>query len=197
MPAVKQFDENQALEKAMLTFWEKGFNATSMQDLVDTMGIQRGSLYSTYGDKQKLFMRALKFYNQNFRQQPMAIVEANNTPYQTIAQWFQLALSVNINENQPKGCLIANTAMEMYQSDEEIADFLNSCQQDILAFFERNLRAARDQGEIEDRIDPDATSKRLMATLFGMFVMARGGVEADHLQKIVDSTLSSLRKTST
>ena len=194
MPAVKQFDETEALEKAMLTFWERGFNATSMQDLVDAMGIQRGSLYATFGDKQKLFMSALKFYNTHYRQAPMAMVEAEFSPLETIDQWFQLAVSINDQEKNPKGCLIANTALEMSQHDEEVATFLNACQDDIIAFFERNLSAAKDSKELAAHLNVDATAKRLMATLFGMFVLSRGGFKVNDLTQIATSTLASLPK---
>ncbi|MEM8908570.1 MAG: helix-turn-helix domain-containing protein, partial [Bacteroidota bacterium] len=64
MPRIKQFDEQQALEQAMELFWEKGFHATSMQDLVSRLGINRASLYDTFGGKQALFDRALALYRQ-------------------------------------------------------------------------------------------------------------------------------------
>ena len=65
MPRAKCFDRNDALEKAMKAFWSRGYEATSMQDLVDCMGINRGSLYNTFGGKHELFLEALDHYGQN------------------------------------------------------------------------------------------------------------------------------------
>jgi TetR/AcrR family transcriptional repressor of nem operon len=64
MPRVKLFDENEVLNKAMNLFWKQGYSATSIQDLVSHLGINRASLYDTYGDKEKLFFRAFEFYRK-------------------------------------------------------------------------------------------------------------------------------------
>jgi len=80
MPAEKQFDVDKVLDKAMQAFWLRGYEATSMQDLVDCTGVNRGSLYATYGDKHTLFLAALRMYDDTLRKKMLAELEARFAP---------------------------------------------------------------------------------------------------------------------
>ena len=80
MPWKKQFDADSVLDKAMQAFWARGYDATSMQDLVDCTGINRGSLYATYGDKHTLFVAALRMYDEKIRRQLLSDFEGASKP---------------------------------------------------------------------------------------------------------------------
>lgn len=82
MPWAKYFDETEALEKAIRAFWAHGYEATSMQDLLDCTGVNRGSLYATYGDKRTLFLAALRMYDNKMRRELRADLAARNTPHE-------------------------------------------------------------------------------------------------------------------
>src|SRR3989337_2583926 len=88
MPWDKNFDVRETLEKAMQTFWARGYEATSMQDLVDCTGINRGSLYATYGDKRALFVAALHRYIEWMRDELLADIAARHGPREAIRQSF-------------------------------------------------------------------------------------------------------------
>ena len=75
MPWERQFDANEVLDKAMQAFWSRGYEATSMQALVETTGVNRASLYATYGDKHALFLAALRMYDDTLRQRRLAELE--------------------------------------------------------------------------------------------------------------------------
>ena len=89
MPWEKQFDVKETLSKAMEAFWARGFVATSMQDLVDTMGINRASIYSTYGDKRTLFIQALTHYDDTYRRALLNQIRTENTPRNAIMALFE------------------------------------------------------------------------------------------------------------
>ena len=89
MPWEKQFNVDDVLDKAMRTFWSRGYEATSVQDLVECTGINRGSLYATYGDKRELFLASLRHYDQNVRQALVKGLERECGPREAIRRLFQ------------------------------------------------------------------------------------------------------------
>lgn len=190
MPASKRFDVEDTLAKAMAAFWQKGYEATSMQDLLDHMGINRGSLYNTYGDKQKLFLSALDYYTRNFRNRPMAQVEERYPPRQAIETWLHMAVSFALAN--PRGCMIVNTALECVPHEQAIAGYVCEAQDHMQAFFERSVRAGQEQGTITRNRSARELADSLLASLLGMFVIARGRPEKEKLQGIIRGAISQL-----
>src|SRR3954468_21430170 len=108
MARSKDFDEQEVLNKAVSLFWLKGYNGTSMQDLVDTLGISRSSLYDTYVDKHTLYLKALAFYRLTWGDQLNDIVAQTASAKQAIKQLLQLITSNLLNDEQHKGCFMVN-----------------------------------------------------------------------------------------
>ncbi|MFD1901568.1 TetR/AcrR family transcriptional regulator [Enterococcus termitis] len=118
MGRVKEFDEQIVLEKAMQLFWEKGYEKTSMQDLVDYMGIHRRSIYDTFGDKHELFLKSLDCYERRLN----GIINQQVTQKMTIHEQLEtlFLITLSVNDENPKGCLIVNTATELSLLDRAI-----------------------------------------------------------------------------
>jgi len=133
VPWEKQFDVDEVLDKAMRIFWNRGYEATSMQDLVDSTGINRGSLYSTYRDKHALFLAALRRYAETIHHRLLVDLESTYGPREAIRQSF-LAFAEKMSEGGNCGCFLTNTALELAAHDPE-ARMRPSNDQSLLTLF--------------------------------------------------------------
>src|SRR5579859_2950589 len=120
MAGVKQFDRKDVLESALAIFWSRGYEATSIQALVDATGVNRGSLYGTFGDKQGLFLAVIDHYLETVATAMMAEL-AKPDPRKAIEGMFAALLRRNSDPNFPRGCLITNTSLECPISGNTIA----------------------------------------------------------------------------
>ena len=120
MPRTKAFDPDTALQKAMQVFWERGYDATSIEDLVQTMGINRFSLYSTFGDKHQLFVAVLERYCATIVADLMAELE-QAAGLVAIRRFFMRLVDVFASAQGWRGCLITNTAVELAPHDPQAA----------------------------------------------------------------------------
>jgi TetR/AcrR family transcriptional regulator, transcriptional repressor for nem operon len=192
MPWEKQFDVNEVLDKAMQAFWSRGYAATSMQDLVDCTGINRGSLYSTYRDKHELFLAALRMYDNTLRGKRLADLESRYGPREAIRQLF-LAFTLQVSEKGGnRGCFLTNTALELAAHDPEARDVVAHAQKEMEAFFARMIRKGKGQGEVAPHVKPAETASGLLASLIGLVVLTRSRPERALLRTIVDDAVRRL-----
>src|SRR5262245_53912189 len=112
MARPKEFDPDQALRAAMQRFWERGFEATSLQDLTDCTGVQKTSLYATYGDKRELFLKALGQYQADSFERSRQRLEADGSPVAAIRAFMaEVVKSASSDQGCKRGCLFVNTAI--------------------------------------------------------------------------------------
>lgn len=197
MPLVKQFDVDVALGKAMRCFWHNGFEATSVQDLVDVTGVNRGSLYATWGDKRGLFIKSLKTYDRDVRATSMRAAVINHAPLDAIVAILSTFSLTHSGANAHDGCLLANTALELAAHDPEVQTIVAAGQRAAESVFASLLEAARVAGDLPPDIDVTAAARRLLATLVGLSVLVRSRPEPALLDSIIKDAISSLRPTKT
>ena len=173
MPWEKSFDEEAALEKAMLVFWEKGFEPASIADLIEGTGINRGSLYNAFGGKQKLFVKALKKYDR-YRQDTLARLEALDDPKKAITALFDDVVTKAVTDQDRKGCFLFNTALEIGSHDKEVKEIVSNGIRENEAFFRRSIEVGQARGVFRKDLDPGATAKTLLALIVGIRVLGRG-----------------------
>lgn len=190
MPWEKQFDKQAALDQALQTFWSRGYEATSMQDLVDCMGVNRGSLYATFGDKRTLFIAALGAYDER-RRRMLAEFEARFPPKEAIRQVF-LAFTGSLEESGNRGCFLTNTALELAAHDDEIRRLVAEGQADVESYFARMVRKGEADGSIASGLKPGETARALLASLLGVLVLVRSRPEQALLKSIVDDAVRRL-----
>src|ERR1700749_3312923 len=106
MARTKDFDENEVLKKAVCLFWDKGYNGTSMQDLVEGLGISRSSLYDTFGDKHQLYLKALQSYKQAEASKRDQILDGSLPAKDSIRQLMDLTILEMIRDKQHKACFL-------------------------------------------------------------------------------------------
>ncbi len=192
MPWEKSFNIDKTLDNAMRMFWSRGFEATSMQDLIQGMGINRGSLYDTYGDKRSLFISALKHYDSGYRKARLAELEREYTPKRAIKALFLDWIDIVMTDADRRGCFLTNTALELSAHDAEIAAIVATSQKETEQFFRRQTKRGQSIGEIDQNLDATHTARLLLAALIGLLVLARSRPERALLKSIANSAMDSL-----
>lgn len=192
MARTKDFDEEEVLDKAMNLFWDKGYNGTSMQDLVDGLGISRSSLYDTFGDKHSLFIRALENYRQNAGKQMSELIA--NSPSAKAAVRTMLDNNVNelVKDKQHKGCFLVNASVEMASHDPEVSAML--CQNDsqVEGYFYEAIRKGQESGEISEQKDARALARFILNAIKGIRVTAKSVSDRKMFEDIIDLAMSVL-----
>ena len=189
MARPREFDRDVVLDRAIDMFWKRGYDRTSVQDLVETMGIQRGSLYAAFGDKQQLFLEALDRYEERFYLRMAAILSEPLPARERIAKIFRDVVLDCACESGTRGCFITNTAVALSEGDEETASRVRTNLRRVEDAFAGALTHAE---EISGRHEPRALARFLTNSLQGLRVLSRCCVDVNMLQDVVDVTLSVL-----
>lgn len=192
MPWEKNFDLDATLTRAMQTFWAHGYEATSMQDLVAATGVNRASIYATYGDKRALFLTALRKYDGEIRRRMLAELAETKTPAEAIAAVFDKFISQTSVPQGNWGCFLVNTALELAAHDGEIAELVNAAHDEIEAFFLAMIRKGQQSGAFAADRDAEALAHQALASLLGMLVMIRSRPREEFLTAVRDGFLNSL-----
>ena len=167
MAGVKQFDRNEALDRAMAAFWTRGYEATSIDDLVEATGIGRGSLYGTFGDKRQLFLAALDRYWNTVGMEMFAELSDPDARH-AIERMFDALIRRASNPKFPRGCLFTNTSLECPTCGDEIARKIaeNMGQQETAIY--QVLRKAQADGTLSQTQDARALARFFLGVAWGI-----------------------------
>ncbi len=175
MPRQKQYDPNVVVERAMNVFWEKGYEATSVQDLVDATGINRFSMYQAFGDKRGLFLRALEHYFRRVLPQILHLSEDAAGGVTTIRRYFEALETTIMSPLGHRGCFGQNTGIELAHRDDAALEPLNSMYAELNRNFERALETARTRSDIKPGTPVAEIARFLVTVAQGMILMAKTG----------------------
>ncbi|TAJ08421.1 MAG: TetR/AcrR family transcriptional regulator [Nitrospirae bacterium] len=192
MARPKEFDPDQALDRATEVFWRRGYEATSIEDLTTAMGINRGSLYDTFGGKQKLFLACMDRYCHGTVASRLSMLNHPGSALETIRTFIQMMLELGLSYPERKGCLIANTVMELGPREQEIGNRTAKAMGDLEETFFKTLTRAKAQGELRSGKDPRSLARFLTTMMQGVIVMLKAGTPADALRDTVRTGLSVL-----
>jgi TetR/AcrR family transcriptional repressor of nem operon len=192
MPWEKQFNVDETLTRAMEAFWAHGYEATSMRDLVDATGVNRASLYATYGDKRELFLSALRKYDEEVRQRTLSDLSQNLAPADAIRAIFDKVIDQTCRTNANWGCFMVNTALELAAHDVQIAQMVNQAQDGAEAFFLATIRKGQASRDFNPEGDAERLARQALAAFLGLLVMVRSRPDAAHLVAVRDGVLASL-----
>jgi TetR/AcrR family transcriptional regulator, transcriptional repressor for nem operon len=192
MARTKNFSEEEVLDKAVKLFWEKGYNATSANDLVEQLGLSRSSLYDTYGDKRTLFIQSLNRYRSEFVKAMITMIGASTDIKTTIKDIFKLATDQDITDKIPKGCFMVNSAIELSAHDSEVAEIVAQNQRDIENSFEKAILKGQAAGTISDRHDGKSLATFLFNSLSGIRVAMKYNKSRNAFDQIININLSIL-----
>lgn len=193
MARTKEFNEMEVLDKAIDLFWFKGYNGASMQDVVDSLGLSRSSIYDTFGDKHQLYIAALEQYRKQAAGGLINMVNQSSNPLQTIQQLFEMLSNDSLNAICSKGCFMTNSTIELAPHDPQIHKIVQDNMQDIEEAFYNLVKKGQDLGEITNKQDARALARFLFNTISGIRVAAKSGAGKSVYKDIVEVTLSVLR----
>ena len=192
MSRPREFDEPLALKAAMRVFWRKGYDATSIPDLLDATGLSRSSLYETFGDKAALFEAATKMYFETEGALRREALQHKSSAREGFRNFFALQIESCMNPENPGGCLLTNTATSLESHDPRIEQLVREGAQGMVKEIRCLLKRARDAGEIAPERDIDALAQMLMGVSFGINVMARINPSRKTLEAMASSAIESI-----
>lgn len=171
----KQFDDNEVLARAMTVFWRQGYEATSLDDLIEAMGIPRQSLYRTFTDKHTLFLKALAHYDQNVTSVVIATLNADAPAIDNLRAVFQFWRNA-VSSPERMGCMMVNTSTQVPPDDTEVIKLVQANQRRGVEAFEKALKRAQLEGDVSPSIEPKVISRTICATVNGLLSMSRTGM---------------------
>ena len=177
----------------MQLFWRKGYFDTSIEDLVQQVGVSRYGLYSVFGSKHGLFLAALDRYRGTVIPRMLAPIEAPGASLPQIQQYFETAIARSQSPQGQLGCLMCNTATELAPHDSQAADRVSATLTRIRRAFRHALTQAQQLGEIAATIDVDAHADYFTGVVQGLCVYARSRTPADAIERFIQVALSTLK----
>jgi len=192
MPRPREFDELAALEAAIDCFWKRGFEATSVRDLADAMGISAPSLYNAYGDKRALFAQALDRYLDHSTRARIKRLEGSLPPKQAVCRFIEEIIERSVNDRERRGCFLINSALEVAPHDKELGAVIADRLGEIEQFFRRSIRAAQAEGTVPQDLVAKDLARLLLAVLLGIRVLARAKPERSLLEGVARPALALL-----
>ena len=191
MSRTKEFDQEQALDAAMHLFWKQGYEATSIQELVDATGVQRQSLYDTFGSKHEMFLQSLLRYQALGEHQLSNLTKRypkGGLPL--IRAIFESCASQTVGD--ARGCFAANCAAELGSSNKAVAERVRIGRDGLEEVFERCLVQARDARELKNSSSVSALAQFLVNAFFGLRLIAKTRPTKAMIDNVVSVTLAAL-----
>ena len=180
------------MDAAVQCFWRRGYEATSIKDLVGRTGITTASLYNAYGDKRELFRAALDRYVASIVSVRMQRCEAL-PPREAIESFFDEILRRSLQDREHKGCMLVNSALEMAPHDPDFQKIIAGFLQRLERFFLECITRGQAAGTITRSVAADTLAQNLLGVLIGLRVLARVRPERALLQGVIAPALAQLR----
>lgn len=188
----KDFDENEILKKAIAIFWERGYNATSLYDLIDGLGIGRSSIYHAFGDKHNLFVKALEKYQQEATLRIQSTLHDAPSIKEGIRAVLRFGIIDAVDSEFPRGCLKVNTGIELATQDEFIKKLLREDELLIEEALVKAIKKGQEEGQINTSRDPKVLTHFLCNTITGLRVYAKVRSDRPFFEDIIETALSVL-----
>lgn len=176
----REFDRTEALNKAMKLFWQKGYTATSMNDLYEAMGIKSPSLYAAFGSKEDLYDEVLQHYEQCVAPLIWGDMANEPSPKKAIAQWLARSAEILTRCDLPHGCMVTLSAVAS-EGNERLGERVRQLRDSGIAQLKARLSEAQERGELPAATDIDALTRLYVSIQQGMSIQARDGASRETL----------------
>ena len=192
MARPRDFDEVVALDAAIECFRCRGYAATSVRDLTESMGIGATSLYNSFGDKRALFIKALERYVERSVRARIKRLECSLPPKRAFRTLIEEVIERSVTDRSRGGCLLINSALEVAPHDPELAEAIATSLGEIEAFFRRAVVAAQAEGKIPRNRRPRDLSRMLLGIVLAIRVLARSKPDRNLLEGMARPALAAL-----
>jgi len=188
----KKFDPDTAVEAAMDLFWANGYAATTPADLVDHLGIGRGSLYNAFHSKAALYQLALDHYRDTTTALLREALDGAGSPAERLRHAVRLIVEVSSSPDDRRGCLMTNAAIETAPHDPQIADVVARVLEGQVGAFRTVIVEGQARGEFDPDRDPDDLARYLVTFLNGVRVMQRASTDPGALRPLADIAVDAM-----
>lgn len=178
----------------MRVFWEHGYHATSVQELMRAAGVQKQSLYCAFGDKRSLFLKCLNLYTKQTLFEIQKMLNESGSPLAGIEHVMRFASKPADSKNCPPGCLMANTALELGLNDPDVADEIRKMFRGIEKMLAAFVRKAQAQGEINNNLGSVAVGQSLANTISGIRILEKTGASKQQVRTVVETALAAIQR---
>ncbi|MDA2729799.1 TetR/AcrR family transcriptional regulator [Bacillus cereus] len=185
------FNKEQALNKAMHLFWEKGYDATYISDLIETMGISRSTLYDSFGDKDALFKLVLEHY-KNYGSQKRNLLFSGINAKASLTSFFYQHIEKCYSDEIPKGCIITNSSLLIGKIDPAIEEILINDFNELEKVFKKVIEEGKRKGEISKEADTELVAYSLLSLNHSLNIMSKYKKEKKLAYRLVDKTIADL-----
>ncbi len=192
MARARTFDEQAVIADAMTVFWRKGYEATSIDDLVQATGINRASMYGTFGSKEGLLLAALDHYVLAINRQRLKLLDGKGTVRDCLDAYFDSLIAFSTGDGRGLGCLLTNTAIELSPRNARIRKKLKAIFEHVESAFRRLVERGQAAGEVSPDKDPQALAHFFLTTVQGLRVIARTDPDPDRMRATVAAALRAL-----
>ncbi|MEV7394741.1 MULTISPECIES: TetR/AcrR family transcriptional regulator [unclassified Streptomyces] len=193
MPDIKHFDPDTALDTAVRLFWRQGMATTGIQDIVTATGLNRSSLYATFGGKQELYLAALHRYREQWSRPAFRGLAEDGRGLPAIAEFFDALIGVRCTgEHARWGCMISNAQAGAENGDPDVRAFLDQHHEELRAALHAVLVVAGTEGQLAPGTDPVTAADLLTLLAYGVNLRSRAGADAGSLRATVTAALRSL-----
>ena len=190
MTRKREFDSDDVLNKAMHLFWARGYKATSLDDLLETMAISKSSFYETYGNKHDLFMASIGEYIRCTTQPMLDRLRVEGPFIEAFNDIFDSIIELSIANRS--GCMLANSAIEMSPHDNQVDQLIASAIKRVEDAWYKAIRQAQKSGEISTRKKPRALARFIVGSINGLMVVSKANPHRPTLLDIKDTVISAV-----
>ncbi|MEV0170349.1 TetR/AcrR family transcriptional regulator [Streptomyces sp. NPDC050803] len=196
MPDVKHFDPDAVLGTVTRLFWRQGVATTGIQDIVEATGLNRSSLYATFGGKQELYRAALERYVEDRSGPNLARLREGDGGLPAITEFFTTLIETRCaGEFAQWGCMVSNAHAGTENDDPQVRALLDRQHQRLRDALHTALRAAQTRGQLADGTDPESAADILALLAHGVNLRSRAGADAEQLRRTVVAAIGSVTRT--
>jgi TetR/AcrR family transcriptional regulator, transcriptional repressor for nem operon len=189
----REFDMDEALDRAIRVFREQGYNATSVGDLIDAMGLASGSIYKAFRDKRAVFLAALDRYMSWRNEQMAAVVQTSNPARERLRDVLAFFVESSKGIEGRRGCMVVGSAVELSIADREVAARVGAALAKNEALLADLIREGQADGSIPAGIDPEQTARILVCLTQGLRVVGKSGRAPQDTAAAVDIAMKLLQ----
>ncbi|OLF55845.1 TetR/AcrR family transcriptional regulator [Pseudomonas chlororaphis] len=181
----KEFEPEEVADSAMQVFWQRGYAATSIQDLVEGTGLSRSSLYNAFESKNGLYQQALRRYHQLTEVNVALLSQAEPAPA-LVRQLLMRIVEDEMGDTRQRGCLVANATLELAGQDPAVAALVSQNFQRLERALEQLVTRGQQEGEIAPEKNPRALARFFVSTIQGMRVLSKGSAPQERRERLMD-----------
>ncbi|HAU8266458.1 TPA: TetR/AcrR family transcriptional regulator [Kluyvera intermedia] len=185
----REFDRTEALNQAMKVFWQKGYTATSMNDLYEAMGIKSPSLYAAFGSKEDLYEEVLLHYEQSVAPRIWGHMTSEQSPREAVWLWLERSADMLTQTDMPHGCMVTLSAVGS-EGNDRLGQLVRRMRAAGFSLLKTRLEQAQKQGDLPGSVDVEALTRLYVSIQQGMSIQARDGASREILLSIARSAMA-------